>query len=360
MLIAIQENPFGTIEELAQRAGISNPTAAKRLRILQGAGGEKSYFKVSPILNYYNMGLEAVDVLLETQGIEEMKTVERVAYHHPYTAYRSRVYGAENGVFLQFRAPHKSSAKIRELIRIFKKENIVKKHTFLKTTDEPTIHTSLRIDGWDPKTLSWDFDWDKWFKISVSPSMPEERTGARGSVLAWLTRKDLSVIQELMKGARRKNINIIRSLAKSGVEFTPQTFSRRYRMIREECIESHRVTFDPDVFDIYSNVIILGKGEETDLLKIRTRLKSSPIPFESTLRTMNSEFFWFLRLQPTHLSPLLARLYSHLSEMSVYIADYTNSKVYYIWPEAFDETTHKWRVDRRFMIEDVIASALEK
>ncbi|MHA1771082.1 MAG: hypothetical protein ACTSYL_12945 [Candidatus Thorarchaeota archaeon] len=360
MLIAIQEKPFGTIEELANRAKISKPTAAKRLRILQGAGGGKKYFTVSPLLNYYNMGLESVDVLLETNNLEDMKIIEQVAYHHPYTAYRCRTYGAVNGVFLQFRTPHRSNPKIKELIRILKREGIIKKYKFLATTQEPTIYTSLRIDGWNPDTLSWDFDWNKWFKLTVKPPRLEKRTGEMSSALKWLTRRDLNIIHELMMGARRKNIKIIKALAASGIKFTPQTFSRRYRMIREECIEGHRVTFDPEVFDIYSNVVIFGKGDESNLTTLRSRLETKPIPFESTMRTVKENLFWFVRLQPTQLSPLLANLYSHLDEMSVCLVDYTNSMRYYLWPETFDEESRKWRTDRKFMVDDVIEAALKK
>lgn len=359
LLIAIQEKPFGTIEELAARANISKPTAAKRLRLLQGEGGTKRYFVVNPLLNYYSLGLESIDVLVETSDLEGTKTIEKLAQAHPYTAYRCRTYGAVNGVFLQFRTPFNSSSMIHDLIQSLKKEGIIERYQFISTDYESPIYTSLRINGWDPDTLSWDFDWERWFKKKVKPQESRKTEEVMGRALKWLTRRDLSIIYELMKGARRKNTQIIEALAKSGVKFTPQTFSRRYRMIREECIEGYRVTFDPSAFDIYSNLIIFGNGGEEYLKILRARLEKSPIPFESTLKTVGSELLWFIRLQPTHMSALLTNLYAQLEDMSVSIADYSHSLIYYIWPETLDEINHRWRTDRKFMVNDVLEAVLE-
>lgn len=328
------------------------------MRLLQGGLDGKRYFVVNPLLDCRNMGLESVDVLLETHNLDGIETLERVAKYHPYTAYRCRCYGAMNGVFMQFRTPMKTSSRIRELVRTLKRKGVVNRYRFLTTANEPTIYTSLRIDGWDPKTLSWNFSWDRWFKKPVGRIRSQERNGPAGGALQWLTRRDLSILYELMKGARRKNIEIIRALAKAGIKFTPQTFSRRFKMLREHCIEGYRVTFDPSAFDIYSNVIIFGRGERDTLHKLRTRLQNRPIPFESTMRVSEDEIFWFLRLQPTHLSPLLASLYSQLNEMSVFLVDYSHSLIYYIWPETLDEDAHKWRTDRRFMIDDVLDAVL--
>jgi hypothetical protein len=125
-------------------------------------------------------------------------------------------------------------------------------------------------------------------------------------------------------------------------------------MIKDQCIENYRVIFDPAVFDIYSNILVLGTGNATYLQKLRTKLVKKPIPFESTMRVSGSQLFWFLRLQPTHLSPLLTNLFTGLEQVTVCLLDYTHSLLYNIWPETLDENAHKWRTDRQFMVDDVL------
>ena len=89
LLIAVQENPLGTIDELAKRVGISKPTATKRLEILHG---RNKYFIVNPLLDYHNLGLEAVDLLVDVSDHEGILLLEKTATSHPYTAYRGRCY----------------------------------------------------------------------------------------------------------------------------------------------------------------------------------------------------------------------------------------------------------------------------
>jgi DNA-binding MarR family transcriptional regulator len=65
LLLAVQGNPFGTVEELAKETGTSRPTVTKRLDALH----KKRIFVVKPLLNNFNLGLEQVDVLLETKDL---------------------------------------------------------------------------------------------------------------------------------------------------------------------------------------------------------------------------------------------------------------------------------------------------
>ncbi len=327
----------------------------KRLRQLQGSTDGRQYFAVTPLLNYYNLGLEAVDVLLEVPDYSSILKLEELARAHPYTAYRCRCYGSINGLFLQFRVPMGTTSLVREVIERLQKRSVVKNARFLEASNIPTIYSSLRIDGWDPNTMSWQFDWHKWFNTMPQKSTPLERKRSEvGEALRSLTKKDLEILYELMNTARRKNKEIIDALAARQIHITPQTFSRRLQFIKEKCIEGFRVTFDPAAFDIYSNVIIMGRGEPTYLQDLTYKMTESPIPFESTMRVSDRELFWFVRLQPTHLTPLLTELFAQLHKMDVCIADYTHSCVYRIWPATLDEEAKSWRTDRQTMVDNVL------
>ena len=60
LLLAVQENPFGTIAELGRSTGSSKPTVAKRLKELN----DRRLFVVKPLLNNHNLGFDFVDVIL--------------------------------------------------------------------------------------------------------------------------------------------------------------------------------------------------------------------------------------------------------------------------------------------------------
>ena len=77
---------------------------------------------------------------------------------------------------------------------------------------------------------------------------------------------------------------MIESIKKKGVEFTPQTFGRRLKMIQNECIMKYRVTYDPAAFDIVTNILLTGKSTKKFLQELYSRMIERPIPFRSTMK----------------------------------------------------------------------------
>ncbi|MFW9968148.1 MAG: hypothetical protein ACFFEA_13415, partial [Candidatus Thorarchaeota archaeon] len=84
--------------------------------------------------------------------------------------------------------------------------------------------------------------------------------------------------------------------------------SRRYQMIRKECLAGFIVAFKPEAFDIHNNVLIVGEGSENEVQNLRARIREHSIPFESTFRSSKKKIFWFVRLQASLLSGLLASI----------------------------------------------------
>jgi hypothetical protein len=350
LLLAVQGNPFGTVEKLAKTTGTSRPTASKRLDELQ----KKRIFIVKPLLHNFNLGFERVDVLLETKDYDGILRLEQIGRDHPYTSYNVRIYGRINGVFLQFRTPLGTKPLIKELCNRLQDNGVVSRFEFLPSDEGLHVYTSTQIEGWNPETFSWNFDWNNWFEKDIELMPFIIMDGPPGNVLPWLTKNDVYIISELMRGARRKNVEVLNALKRKNVSITPQTFSRRYQMIRKECLNGFRVSFDPSVFDIHNSILIMGKGDQKYLHSLCSRLQKYPVPFESAMRVMGDELFWSIRLQSSHLSKLLSTLYSKLKKMDLFVMDYNHSYLYYLWPETLDEGTHQWRTQREFMIDNVL------
>ncbi|MBE0526268.1 MAG: hypothetical protein IH631_04955 [Candidatus Thorarchaeota archaeon] len=85
-------------------------------------------------------------------------------------------------------------------------------------------------------------------------------------------------------------------------------------------------------------------------------MKSSPIPFQSTLKVKGGFLLWFLRLPPSHLSTFLAYLQEHVTDLNLSILDYLSSQVYGVWSGAFNESKRLWIDTPKFMVHDVLKS----
>jgi len=198
------------------------------------------------------MGFEAVDAFLDVSNLKYVERLEKMATNHPYTRYRSRCFGAHNGLYLQFRSPIGTGDMIEEVITILKEDGIVDDYQILSIGGEPTINSAMKLEAWNPKSMSWKFDWVKWFDADFDTVKYEKPKSRSGNVLDWITKNDLYILQQLMYGAKRSNTEIIREIKKTGVSFTPQTFGRRLKLVDEGCVEKYRVGFDPIAFDILS------------------------------------------------------------------------------------------------------------
>jgi hypothetical protein len=363
LLIAIQERPLATLDWLAKRTKTSKPTIAKRLGVLEGTrpqvpsmlDPEKGrIFTVSPILNYHNLGFEYFAVIVETKALKETIRLEKMITNHPYIRHRSRCYGATNGLFFQFRSPIGSRDNLLTFLDTLVENGLASSYHQLASSQTPAVYSALNAEDWDTSTLTWDFKWDEWFE-SKSEKIPSTAPkGPSGKVLTWLTRKDVYLMNEVIKSSRRKNKEILESLRKQGVEFTPQTFSRRYATIKEECFIKYRTFIDPTIFDVYNSVIISGEATKKYLKDLSDRLESNPVPFESSMRTDGKELFWYVRLQASHLSKLISRMSSDLNNLAVYLLDSSESYRYFLEPSAYDDQKHSWIQDERYMINDVL------
>lgn len=350
LLMAIQENPLATVTELVNRVAGSKPTVIKRLSYLR----KNEIFKVRALLNLNNMGFDTIEVFLDTTNLKDVEKLERMATNHPYTLYRSRCFGSHNGLYLQFQNPNGTKDKIEEVIKILTEEGTVVDHRIMAIGDKTTINSGMKLDGWNPESMSWEFDWQKWFDADYENLKPEKPKKPTGNALEWINKNDLHILHQLMSSAKRSNTDMIRAIKENGVVFTPQTFGRRLRMVDEQCVSKYRVSFDPQAFDTITNIQISGDGKKKYLQELYSKMSSSPIPFESTLRVSDSDLFWFVRMPPSHMSSLLSNLHLNLRNMAVTIIDYPNSFLYSIWPETLDEENHAWRQDRKFMVDQAL------
>lgn len=347
---------MGRIEQIASRVNLSRTTVSRDLKWLSGEqpNSSRRFFRVGPDFNESALGLETVDVFLETSNFESLTELEKFCDLHPYIKYRARCFGGHPGVFSQFRIPIGSSFLIESLLKKIKTKKIIVNYEILPTIGVKPIFSVTRLEHWNSESFTWDFDWKKWAttKIRKIPT----KTRMEDSLTNLLESRDIDILNQLGHGARRKQKDIIAALENKGIEITSQDFSRRIALLNERFIRDYIVYLDTDAFDLYSNVILTAKCDSDFAKQLETRMISNPIPFQSTLKVKNGFLLWFLRLPPSHLSTFLAYLQEQVLDMNVSLLDYQSSEVYGVWSGAFDESEKKWIQNQKFMVMDVLKS----
>lgn len=352
VLIALQENPLATYDWLSRRVGLSKSIVFGIIQDL--SSHRQQYFSVVANTNLWNLGLENIDILVEADKETKLQFVEQLCYEHPYTFYRARCFGDINGLLVQFNIPIGTRPLLHEIFEICQEKKLIDAFTFLPFEDVQPIFSAPNVDHWNPITSSWSFDWEEWFKKKVKTTSPTQPKEEQGVAKKWLNEEKVAIIHQLVKNARRKNVEIIADLEEKGYDFTPQTFSRYLRKVKKLCITDYRVFLAPNIFDLYSTVLIWGSAPEKVLQDIQSRMLKFSIPFSSTFKIRDQHLFWYLHLPPTHLSDILHHLRHTLTDMHFNYIDYNRAKAYLPWPLTFDDETSDWKQNRAFIVDSVL------
>ncbi len=350
LLIALQEDPMARLDVLAKRVDLSRTTVASYLKWLSGENPlNKRYFRVVPDFNEDALNMRTVDVFFDTPDYDSLCRVERICDSHPYTKYRARCYGGFSQVFAQFRVPKRTEPLLEEYFQELKCEEVFQDFQILSTMSVESIFTVPRLEYWDIDLLSWNFDWSEWLESPINPSSSIRPSPTVDSKLGFLSRDDVYILSILPRGVRRKQKEMISELKEQGVSFTSQDFSRRLKMLNDHFISRYHVYVDIAAFDLYTNVIITASCSPAFSQDLKDRLTTNPLPFRSTLKISDDFFFWYLRMPSSHLSELVHFLHPNVHSLRMSNVDYTQTEVYILWPEAFNEESKKWITEESFI-----------
>ncbi|MHA2002006.1 MAG: hypothetical protein ACTSVU_07950 [Promethearchaeota archaeon] len=359
VLIAIQEKPQATLEELATMIPFSKSNIYKIRKNLEASKDfKKPIFTIVANLNNQKLGLQLIDIIIDANNIKQLQIVEKLCETHPYTSYRGHIFGDVNGMYLQFRIPIGTINKIKELFTIFKNQKIINDFKVFPFSNK-CIKTNVRVNAWDIENFSWKFDWNEWLerpikKKTITISEKKEDNFFQ-DVKKWLQSRDVAVLSELCSNASQKNVEIIEKIEKSkGIIFKPQTFSRRIKRIQEHCIDSFYVNVNPNAFQLITPTLIWGHGDPAKIAEIKERLLLYKIPFMSMIKTEKNLLFWYLKLPTNYLSELIQFLRPILTDLHFNTINYASVRTFRPWYKCFDDERHDWIQDSAFMVDNVL------
>jgi DNA-binding Lrp family transcriptional regulator len=350
-LLALQENPVAPASFLAKQVDVTPPTARAWLDNLRE---ERVYISVQANIWAQRIGLETDDFLLKVDSYDSLQKIEKFCEVHPYTSYRARVFGGNNqSIMVQFRQPDEARKYLLEALEKMKKSGIVTHISEIPTlrTEYGSTFTRPRLDAWNPEKMTWEFDWDKWWKALPKSAKPmDESITEKGDL--QLDFLDAQILQHIHMNARRKNTEIIESMGlDKSAPGLQQKVSSRLKRLKDEVIESYRVFINWTHFDVYNTPLIIAKCDSRITDRLIKHLSSSNFPFGSTIRKTHEGFVWSARLPSGHLSELVAVVWRIADSFDVLIIDFKHSQVYGLWAEAFDKTNNKWRSEKEFCLD---------
>ncbi len=357
LLFALQEQPTAPAVQLANEVGVTPPTARSWLRELEA---DKVYSGVQANLRIKKLGLEMDDFLVLVSSYDALQKIEKFCYYHPYTSYRARIFGGKTqGIILQFRQPDAARQHLEDSFEIMKKRGIITELRELPTlvSTYGSIYTSPKLEAWDPDSLSWSFDWENWWEKAPENPEYEKHSENEEKDIIKVDFRDVQLIEQLTMNARRKNVDLIRSINlnpdEKGVQ---QEISGRLSRINEALVESYRVYINWNHFDIYNTPFVIAKTRSENSRRLISHLKHSRFPFSSSIRETPDGFVWSARLPSAHLSELVSLIWRITDSYEILNIDYKHSMWYGLWAGAFDGEELRWKTEREFCLEKPLES----
>jgi DNA-binding Lrp family transcriptional regulator len=363
ILLIIQEDPLAPISTVAKRIGMSNSNTSERLNRLMN---EKKAFKgVHADLNLPSLGLEIYDFFYRVKSQGALKALEeKLCYYHPYVLYRGRCYGNYSGLFIQYRIPKDGLDFLIKLSDILIERNFIIDYDYIvRNLEEKSVSIKSALNYWNSETQRWIFDWKSWkinFKsiTDVLQSHPKPAT----NILSNLTSLDIQLLAALTLDARRKNVDIMRTIGiDDDKQGSAQRISRHLAFLKEKAISDYRVFLNWEYFDLYQTILIKGCCVSKIARKLRNYLSLEnnsegyqQFPFESVFFLTKKGFLWYLRAPPAHISELVDFIWEICPNHEIFWIDYKYSEYYGLWAETFDIDKKQWKLDHNFLIADVV------
>lgn len=329
LLIALQEQPLGSYQELAEKVSVTRQTISKKLTQLKH---NKVFTEVRANLALRPLGLTVVDIMAEVP-LKHVQLAETFLDQHPYALYRSRAFGRVSGLYIQFRIPHAALPHLRKSLESLKGLGILSSYELV---DSWSLHTTTkpRLDYWNPETMSWDYNWGIFTQTPIPPQLePVEPNGQEeGWLLDQLDDTDAFILYHLTRDARSKQKDVLEGIKQfNGKELSPQRISERWNFLQEKAVADYDVFLDWQATGLYNTVLfkVYCAKEVSEWFYANLHNPTITPPFSTRFRAVEDGFMFYTRCPPSHLSLVTDLLWDKSEKIEATLLDYKSSMAYY-------------------------------
>ncbi len=348
ILQLIELKPTISVREIAEKANTSWITANKHIESLKKSGVLSNPVAV---FNPSRLGLVRVIVLFKAHTKNQLNGIEVACDVHPYTHYRSRIYGPFTGIMAQFDIPTKGLDKLYQFLDKLKEIGVCD-DVFYHLSNGYRTSTTTNLEFFDPQSMSWNYDWATWRKVIISASTILPVQKERPPETLDFGPADLIILRELTS-----NATIPQSALQKKLGLSQSTVSRKVINIMSNYIESIRAQIDRSQFDVTSTKLFYSRnpdeGRRNQLFNAFLEDFAPPFPLSIDLLSDSGVVLWG-RMPPSHEHNLFYTLWENLPNLQVFTMDTVrkHSCLYWFYPDNFDTEFKTWRSGVEWLVDN--------
>ena len=374
ILLTFQAYPLATASFISEKINMSiSGTIARINRLIDENGAFRSVFVD---LDNKALDLEIHDFFFKVNTLKSLKILEDIfCYNHPYVSYRGRCNGYYSGLHLQFRIPKGGLKYLTEIAELLGKKGIIQSYEYVeRVQDEKSVRIKSALSCWNSNDSTWNFNWEKWkkgFRNSKATSLKIDAENK--SVLEQLDYTDIQLLAQLTMDGRTKNSTMMKNLGIKNDSGVKQKIGRKVTFLKENTIKDYHIVLNNTVFDLYQSVIFRGNCGIDIARKLRNYLVKNQkeyekslmeeteippdiaiFPFSGIFFITENGFIWYVSAPPKHLSDLTNFMLDICPQHNLFIVDQKYAQNYGLWDQTYDRKTKKWKMDKEFMIDNVM------
>jgi DNA-binding Lrp family transcriptional regulator len=350
-----------TYSKIASDLGKSVKTISRWVARLENS---KLFYPVRTIFHEQLLDFELYYLILTVPNLKNVKLIENFCNNHPYTVHRSRINGAINGLYLQFRSPSNTKQSYLDIVEILQAKNLIS-NGIVYSQSEPSINTRFNLNYWNNDSLQWNFDWKDWENSMEERNIekvPKIRTPKYNeSLFKKLDLTDIFLLRLLDENAKMKLKDMESRLKKERISNDSiQRISERIQFLKSNFVKDYRIYLNSKVLDIYNTLLINVNCKEAITSKVKSQILLDPPPFPGLFTVKPDGFIWHLSMPATHFSKVSSIIWKEdVEKYNVSFVDYSSSMTFYLWEKTYDSELKSWKKDKSFIVDDPIKNELK-
>lgn len=413
----LQRDPFITYNDLAERLEVSNTTIRNIINSLNSFSetenisedqrkrrGKRTPLNFVALYDYKRLELKHASFLIECQDKTQMEIFENFCDLHPYTAFRSRIHGGLNGIYVIFHIPKEIYEFLIESLNILKEKGLIKRYRPLVFDSYIYKVTLPDFGNFDPETSEWHFPFKN--KAQKMPSLSEKNLISQISkkdsqdypIINNLDIIDIMILREWGYGAgpRKLKSEILNALtyknqpdeipdlyqnARNKVVLNRTILSNHIdKLMESDLIRDFIVAFDRERVLIYNRIFFQGTASLSflqDLLELIEQFDDDGkrvFPFETVLtiaqpnkKDYTTDFTWWLDIPPKESSFIMSWLFEQVINLQTFLVSnrWEDTSNYPIWHENFIATKDSevggyWNVEKNYCLDIPLEELFKK
>ncbi len=378
IFLQLDRNPSQSNLAIAKEVGLSAEAvrirrqALKKSRFLREDAtihdailGERRQTEIQAVYHPNKLGLLRQHVLFRNiTDRKSLNSLKMLCDVHPYTHYRSVMYGQNATLYVQFDIPPAIRRNMQILYSSLLERGLYKS---LEVIDEKYgVSQKADFARWNMDDNSWTLTYQQKSSISERTSkiedLWEEFMRMKNKPQAEILQPalvynfdslDMLLLRELTINSRVTIKDLAKAYGKDA-----STISRRIARIRELVAPEDLLYYNYSVFDLtYAQIItgVFNKNSHLDDERFYQFIKSGVLPFECKGVTDGQQFLIYLHTPPSYASDFSEFFWEHADNVEIFQMQLGSSFTYFFYHENY-LGDGMWKTDKKYVLDDPLAS----